>query len=1013
MGGGGITVSAVLVDVDGAPVIGAAIVNPSDLSSGTVSDIDGKFSIKVPAGTELLISCIGYTDYKYVARESVAGLRIVLQEDALMLEETVVVGYGVQKKATLTGAVSAVGNSDIITTKNEDVQNMLAGKVPGLRVKQNSSEPGSFNTSIDIRGFGGPLVIIDGVPRDNMQRLDAEEIESISVLKDASAAVYGVRAANGVLLITTKKGKKGEASISYTGNMTWQVPSMYPDMASAYDVMTLRNESTLHNVDGGTKYYSDEQMEAYRTGKEQSTDWRSVLMKNAAPQTMHNLNISGGNDRIQYFASVGFQYQDSYFKTNSLNYNKFNLRSNLSAQVTDNLKFEMNIAGIMDEKNNPPVGSGGIILYGLNLSSPLEKVWYNEAEHKYAAAFDESRFNGAALMDTDLVGNCTYKGRWLQTNASLQWDIPWVKGLSLKGMYSLDYKQDNNTEYNKGYDVYAVDGRAVHFNNFTAANNQLARLFFEKINNLWNVSLNYNRSFGKHNIGALALFESSVKQGDNFRAIRQMDLDIPYLFAGVTKDQQGLQDPALSVLYDYANAAFVGRVNYDYAGKYIGEVAFRYDGSSRFPKEGRWGFFPSVSAGYRISEETFWKNSPLQFINNFKVRASYGILGDDSGAKYQFLTGYTYPSSLGGVYIGADGNPVFISGAQSAGVPNKAITWYESRTFNVGVDAEAWNGLLGVTAEYFCRDRTGLLATRTGSLPGIVGATMPQENLNGDMTQGFEIELTHRNHIGDFYYNVKGNVSYTRIMHQYWEQSRAGNSWDNWRNKLSYRYTDIMWGYEGNGRIESWNEIYYNPVFNNRNSLPGDYEYVDWNGDGYISALDVHPLTSATKNTPWLNFGLTISAAYKGFDLSMLFQGAAMAWVSPGGIHSRPLNAGINSLEKFMDRWHPADSDADPYDPATEWIKGEYAYSGTSPDGNSDFALQNASYLRLKNLEVGYSFPQKWLDTVKMKGLRVYFSGYDLLTFTGLKYLDPEFNAANDTFYPISRTFTLGVNVKF
>lgn len=1011
--GGGVTVSAVLVDADGAPVIGAAIVNPSDLSSGTVSDIDGKFSIKVPAGTELLISCIGYTDYKYVARESVAGLRIVLQEDALMLEETVVVGYGVQKKATLTGAVSAVGNSDIITTKNEDVQNMLAGKVPGLRVKQNSSEPGSFNTSIDIRGFGGPLVIIDGVPRDNMQRLDAEEIESISVLKDASAAVYGVRAANGVVLITTKKGKKGEASISYTGNMTWQVPSMYPDMASAYDVMTLRNESTMHNVDGGSRYYSDEQMEAYRTGKEQSTDWRSVLMKNSAPQTMHNLNISGGTDRVQYFASVGFQYQDSYFKTNSLNYQKFNLRSNLSAQVTDNLKFEMNIAGIMDEKNNPPVGSGGIILYGLNLSSPLEKVWYNEAEHKYAAAFDESRYNGAALMDTDVVGHCTYMGRWLQTNAALEWDIPWVKGLSLKGMYSLDYKQDNNTEYNKGYDVYAVDGRAVHFNNFTAANNQLARLFFEKINNLWNVSLNYSRSFGKHNIGALALFESSVKQGDNFRAIRQMDLDIPYLFAGVTKDQQGLQDPDLSVLYDYANAAFVGRVNYDYAGKYIGEVAFRYDGSSRFPKESRWGFFPSVSAGYRISEESFWKNSPLQFINNFKVRASYGILGDDSGAKYQFLTGYTYPANPGGVYVGADGNPSYVSGAVSAGVPNKAITWYESRTFNVGFDAEAWNGLLGVTAEYFRRDRTGLLATRTGSLPGLVGATMPQENLNGDMTQGFELELSHRNHIGDFYYNVKGNVSYTRIMHQYWEQSRAGNSWDNWRNKLSYRYTEILWGYEGNGRMENWNEIYYNSVFNDRNSLPGDYEYVDWNGDGYISGLDVHPLTSATTKTPWLNFGLTLSASYKGFDLSMLFQGAAMAWVAPGGIHSRPLNAGINSLEKFMDRWHPAEPEANPYDPATEWIKGEYAYSGTSPDGSSDFALQNASYLRLKNLEIGYSFPLKWLDTVKMKGLRVYFSGYDLLTFTGLKYMDPEFKADNDTFYPISRTFTLGVNVKF
>ena len=1015
-GGGNVTVSATLVDVNGEPVIGAAITDPSDPTSGAVSDLDGKFTIEVPAGTELLITCIGYTDYRYEADGSVEGLKIVLQEDALMLEETVVVGYGVQKKATLTGAVSAVRNSDIITTKNEDVQNMLAGKVPGLRVKQNSSEPGSFNTSMDIRGFGAPLVIIDGVPRDNMQRLDAEDIESISVLKDASAAVYGVRAANGVVLITTKKGKKGEASISYTGNMTWQVPSMYPDMAPALDVMTLKNEQNMRNVDGASPFYSAEQMEEYRSGQKQSTDWRNVLMDRSAPQTMHNLSISGGGDRITYFASVGFQYQDSYFKTDAINYQKFNLRSNVTANITDNLKFELNVAGIMDEKNNPPRGAGGIVYYGLNLSSPLERVWYNEAEGQYAAMFDESRFNGAALMDTDLVGDCSYKGRWIQTNASLQWDIPWVKGLSIKGMYSLDYKQDNNSEYNKGFELYAEDGRAVHFNDSytpTGGDNQLARYFFEKINYLWNVSLSYNRSFGKHNIGALALFESSVRQGDNFRAIRQMDLDIPYLFAGSTVDQQGLQDPALSVLYDYANAALVGRLNYDYANKYIAEFAFRYDGSSRFPEAGRWGFFPSVSLGYRISEEKFWKESPLKFINDFKIRASYGVLGDDSGSNYQFVTGYTYPATPGGVYVNESGQTEYINGAVSAGVPNNAITWYTSRTVNVGVDAEAWNGLLGVTAEYFRRVRTGLLATRTTSLPLVVGASMPQENLNGDMTQGFEIELSHRHHVGDFYYSLKGNLSYTRIWHQAWEQARAGNSYENWRNTLAYRYTDIMWGFEGNGQMENWNEIYYNPVYIDRGSLPGDYEYVDWNGDGYFSDLDKHPLVAATKNTPWLNFGLTFSASYKGFDLSMLFQGAGMVWVAPGGIYSRPLNAGTNSLEEFMDRWHTEDPSANPYDPATRWVKGEYAYAGSAPNSDSDFALKDASYLRLKNLEIGYSFPQKWLSRIKMKGLRVYFSGYDLLTFTGLKYLDPEYNASNDTFYPISRTFTLGLNVKF
>lgn len=1001
-----VTVTGTIVDVNGVPVIGAAVIDPTDTSNGCISDAGGNFTINVVPGTELVVSCIGYQDTRFVANDSGQEYKIVLQEDALQLEETVVVGYAVQKKATVTGAVSAVLNKDITTTKNENVQNMLTGKIAGLRIVQKTSEPGQFNNDIDIRGFGTPLVVIDGVPRDNMARIDAEDIESISVLKDASAAIYGVRAANGVILITTKKGTKGKAEVSYSGNMTWQVPTNFPELVSAADWMTLMNEKVIHNVDGSASgTYSQEEIAAYRNGEKQGTVWKDAVFRNSAPQTSHNINISGGNDRITYFASAGYQYQESYLRSNAINYNKFNLRSNISAKIAKNVTVDLNIAGMMDERQSSAFGSYDII-YQTWMAPPLDNIWYNESEGQYASMTNPSSNNAVAMMNKDVTGYRTYKSKWLQTNASITYDLPWVKGLSVKAMYSYDYIANDNKEYTTGYILYNTSGDPNQKNYQTSAPNRIARTFYGKDHNLWQVQATYNRSFGNHNVGALLLFENQHKEGDNFSGSRQVELDMDQVFAGITTGQQFTQDDADASLYDYANQALVGRVNYDYAGKYIAEFAFRYEASSRFPSETRWGFFPSVSAGYRISEEKFWKESPLKFINNFKIRASWGILGDDSALAYQFLTGYNYPDS--GYVI--DGE--YVNGSVSTGIPNRDITWYTAKTFNVGIDAEAWNGLLGVTAEYFNRTRTGLLSTRASSLPGVVGATLPQENLNSDRTQGFEIELSHRHHVGDFYYQIKGNVSYTRTMNLYVERSRAGNSYDNWKNNTNNRYNNITWGIEGNGRMETWDEVWHNPIYIARNSVLGDYEYLDWNGDGYFSELDKHPLVNSS-SVPLLNFGLTFSGSWKGLDFSILFQGTGNRWVSPVGLLYQPLFADTNALVQFMDRWHPSDPLADPYDPQTEWVEGYYGYTGTLPDQTSDFHLQNASYIRLKNVEIGYSLPDKWMQKINMQGLRIYVSGYNLLTFTGLKYLDPEYNVTDAYSYPISRTFTLGLNIKF
>lgn len=1017
-----VTVSGTIVDVNGVPVIGAAVIDPTDTSNGCISDAGGNFSMKAAPGVELVVSCIGYADYKFTVSADKQNYDIVLQEDALMLEETVVVGYGVQKKVTMTGSVSAVKNSEIITTKNENVQNMLTGKVAGLRVVQNSSEPGSFNTSMDIRGFGSPLVVIDGVPRDNMARVDPEDIESISVLKDASAAVYGVRAANGVVLITTKKGKEGRATISYSGNMTWQIPSNFPELTDAVDWMTLYNEMSMHNVDNQTITYPQSQIDEYRNGTKKSIDWRREVIRNSAPQTQHNINVSGGNDKISYFASVGYQYQESFFKSNPITYDKYNVRSNISAKIARNLTFDLNLSGMMDEKQQTPYGAGDIVR-AMWLMQPMDQVWYDEEAGQYWQPSNTGLQNPVVMMSREMTGTNTYKSKWFQSSATLTYDLPWVKGLSVKGMYSYDFIMNENKEYRTAYSLYNSAGQEYTWLAETDAPNRIGRYYYGKNHSLWQVSVNYNRAFGKHNVGGLLLFENQHKVGDNFYGTRQVKLDMDEVFAGISDKQQFMQSTSSGSLYDYANQALVGRVNYDYANKYIAEFAFRYEGSSRFPEDSRWGFFPSVSAGYRVSEEKFWKESPLKFINDFKVRASWGIMGDDSALSYQFLTGYNYPASgtnatklpPGSVFDGS-----FVNSSNTKGLANKGITWYTSETLNIGVDAEAWNGLLGVTAEYFRRHRDGLLATRVNSLPGVVGATLPQENLNSDLTQGFEIELSHENRAGDFYYQIKANISYTRTKTLHYEQAKQGNSYLDWRNNNNDRYNNIWWGYEGNGRIENWNEIYYNPVYVGRGTILGDYEYLDWNGDGWINDLDVHPIAT-NGQVPLIYFGLTFSAQWRGLDFSMLLQGAGQKYVAPREFLYQPLWANTNAITDFLDRWHPADPQANPYDPATEWVKGEHAYTGSLPNANSDFNVQNAAYLRVKNIEIGYTLPQKWLRAINIQGLRIYVSAYNLLTITGLKYMDPEFYTSPSGGgigdlgynYPINKSVSLGLNIKF
>lgn len=1021
-------VSGTVIDQTHEPVIGASV-TVKNTTTGVITDIDGRYTIKAPQGATLVFSYVGLTTH-----EEKVGTRktidVTMRDNDKLLDEVVVVGYGVQRRGSLTGAVSGVKGTEVIKTKSENPQNMLTGRISGVRVWQKSSEPGTYSNSFDIRGMGSPLVVIDGIPRtvEEFQRINANDIEDISVLKDASAAIYGVRAANGVLLVTTKQGAVGKTEVSYSGSFTFQQPSSMPKLASAFDAMTISNEQSMNNINGGSIVFSEADFAAYASGARRTTDWNSLLFSNFAPQTQHDLSISGGNDRTRYYLSFGYFFQEGIFRSGDLNYSKYNLRSNISTKVAKGIRVDANIAGIADDRNTPYSSSVDIIrnYWKQGVLFPAYADPENTMLNYDGLDLEQ---NTIAMMTSDVSGYRRYQQKYFESSATLNVDFgeytSALKGLVAKAMVSYDYRMDNNSAYQREYYQYAYDEATGTYNKKLFSNSSpstMRREFYDKQQLLGQFTINYNNTFGdKHNVGALIGWEAQKRQGDNFYAQRNLAFSIPYLLVGVVDGQTGGMSSSSSDIYEIANEALIGRLNYAYADRYLLEGQFRYDGSSKFAAGHRWGFFPSVSAGWRISEEPFFRgNSSLDFVDQLKLRASYGVLGDDGSLEYDWAMGYTYPStgnnSENGYYDGYVPGYIFggdfIYGATPLALPNAGITWYKSKTFDVGFDFEAWRGLLGVSFDYFNRYRSGLFARSSGELPTVVGASAPRENLDSDRQIGLELELNHRNRIGDFSYSLKGIATITR--QKYLTASEKGpwaNSYDRWRNdNLTNRYQGVQFGYESAGRYTSWKDIWTYKQYKEKDLLPGDYKYLDWNGDGEINSLDEHPF--AFDQTPWMNFSLNIAGQYKGFDMAILLQGSALGSME----YKEPLYSiwgdnGGGILEQYTDRWHPVDPYADPYDPATEWVSGYYAYTGRYPLSNSSFNRVSTNYLRLKSVELGYTVPRKLLSNVD---LRVYFNAYNLLTFTKVKFVDPEHpDDELGRMYPLNRTYTVGLSLNF
>lgn len=1023
----GIMVKGKVVDQHNEPVIGATV-GVDKGKAKTVTDIDGNFTLQVPANAQIVVNYIGMKP----ATQSVGGrreLNFVLQDDVNQLQDVVVVGYGTQKRGSITGSVAAVKGDEMVRTKNENPQNMLTGRVAGVRVWQKSSEPGSYNNNFDVRGMGTPLVIIDGVPRDmsDFQRMNADDIQDISVLKDASASIYGLRSANGVVLVTTKKGQAGQTKFSYNGSYTIQSPKSMPKLLDAYKTMTLYNERNLNNVNGGSKIYTDEMFDEFRNGTRRETDWNNLIFAKTSPQTNHNITVSGGNDKTQYFVSFGALYQEGFFKSGDLNYHKYNITSNLTTEVYRGLKLSLNINAMTDKQNNPYCTSTDIIRNYWR-QGVLFPAYADEAGTMLNYDGLDLEENTVAKMTADISGYRRYKQSQVLTSGIFEYDFGTLtnvlKGLKAKVMFSYDYHLNNNTIYRKQYYQYAYDPATQTYKQklyASSAPSNLRREHYDTQQFLSQYTLSYNRDFGPHSIAAVVGMETQRRTGDNFYAMRNLAFSSPYLFNGVEEGQ--IANSATGGIYSANYNAFIGRLNYSFAQRYLIEGQFRYDGSSKFAKGHRWGFFPSVSLGWVVSEEPWFKKIEfLKGVDQLKLRASYGEMGDDSGANYDWVAGYTYPSTSGNSEKGYYNQyaPGFIFGSQFVyaatpmAIPNELISWYKAKTFNVGVDFDTNNKLFGFSLDYFSRKMTGLYEYRTSVFPTVIGAKPPRENANSSRNFGMELELRHHNRIGrNFVYNVKGIVTITRQKYLTAIQNGPyANAYDQWRNDhLNNRYQGVQFGYEGNGRYQNWDEIWNETLYHEKDLLPGDYKYLDWNGDGEINSQDEHPY--AFDQTPWMNYSLSIDCAYKGFDFSMLWQGSALGSMS----YEEPLYSiwgqnGGGALEQYWDRWHPADENADPYDPNTKWVKGYYAYTGHYPSANSTFNRVSTAYLRLKQIELGYTLP-KWKAFPSLN-LRVYANAYNLLTITGVKFVDPE-HPSDDLgrLYPLNRTYTFGVQVSF
>ena len=984
-------------DATGESVIGASVV-VKGTTNGTITDFDGNFSLDgIKKGDVIVISYVGYQTQEIKWNGS--PLNVILKEDSKTLSEVVVVGYGTQKKANLSGSVAMVDSKELENRPIQNVSSGLQGLMPGVAITGTNGAPGQDAGKIRVRGIGtlneaGPYILVDGIETGTLSAVDPNDIESISVLKDAaSAAIYGSKAANGVVLITTKRGKTGQTKISYSGYLSFQNATNMIERMGSYEYASLLNQAL--EAEGMSKRFNDTELQKFKDGNDPlypDTDWYDLAYKTGV-QHRHNVNINGGSENVKYMASLGYLNQTGILP--NAGREQFNARTNLDMKINKRLSARMNLSFIKNDYSDASSayygGSSDQIIRQLNLIAP----WI-------VARYDDGTWG--TISDGSPIA-------WLDSGMKVNRD-----NYNFSGMAAVDYEIFDGLKltlqgaYVNNLQNYNYFQKYIKYNeNKESDPSQLDERFYKWDRTNYDALLNYNKNFGKHNIKGLLGWHTEKYNYKYQKAVRKKfpNNELTDMNAGDASTQSNEGYTA-----ELAMISWFARINYDFAGKYLLEANIRADASSRFAEGHRWGYFPSFSGAWRISEEAFMESAKDSWLSGLKIRASWGQLGNQdalSGSNndyYPALNTYNLDSKYA---FGGSLN----SGYYQRKYRLETISWEKASTWGVGVDFTLFNKLNG-SLDYYNRKTTGIIMDVT--VPKEFALDAYKDNVGSMRNSGIEINLSYNTKIGQVDFGIAGNFSYNKneILdlgggdpNKYLDATNGYSQ----RNKVG-EAMNSYYIYRADGFFNSQEEAdaytakYGNPF--GKTFKAGDLRYVDTNKDGKQTADDREYCGSSD---PKIIYGFNINAGWKGIDLSLMFNGAAGVKRLFDGyeVYGNFSGDAAHPATIWRDAWTP-----DNHDASMPRIFYDTNSASSSRSVQSDFWLQDTSYLRLKNLQLGYTLPKGWLNSVGVENIRIYYSVENLLTFDKMKInIDPESTSQRLSSYPLLRTHAFGVNVTF
>jgi TonB-linked SusC/RagA family outer membrane protein len=1008
-------------DAEGNALPGVSIVEMGT-TNGTVTDFDGNFQLNAGDSATLIFSYIGYLTQEVGAS---ATMNVTMQEDVSKLEEVVVVGYGTQQKKTLTGAVASISGEEINLRPAPNTSQLLMGQAAGLSVRSGSGLPGDDFATLRIRNFEAPLIIVDGIVA-TFGQVDPNDIENISILKDAAASIYGARAGNGVILITTKRGSdRGQgAKFTYNGTASWSALTFEPRTIGTNDYVNLGNNEQgqpLSDLMPPYLGWDNERKQVYdlSTGADfAGNDWRDIVYEDWTLQTQHNLSARGRSEDIGYFISVGFTDTESQLRKADYTFERYNIRTNLDMQLNDNLKAQVDMSYFQTTLDKA------------NFSTQSFYTRLNSGKPTYIAEFPDESYashTGAASpyspfyqIRKDYSGTVVNRDNNLRGAISLTYDVPFISGLEITGSLNMEAQNEWNKTVTKQFTMYTYDPTAAQlYTPYGLFNRDAINVNADRdMELLPKLTVKYDTEWGDNTLNALFVAESTTFKRDYLMGSRTdpLSFEAPYLNYSSRAELDNAE-----IFSESARKSFVGRVNYSHKEKYLFSATMRADATARYSVEGRWGYFPSLSFGWRISEEDFMKDNAAW--NNLKVRASYGIMGNDAVSNYDFLSGYNIAN---GFYL-YDGNPYPI--ISSAGLANALITWETMKIANVGIEGTLWDGGLGFELDVFYRLREDILAVPTEGVPFNFGASLPRTNINTRDNRGFDLMLKHQGKIGSVKYEINPMISWARGKYVSWDENLlpttgvddatlANNLAFNNRYSRTGQWDDNQWGFNTTGFFTSQNQIDNHPVdadnAGNQTVIVGDLIFVDQNGDGVIDWKDQVQIGKG--GMPKWNYSTWTNASWGNWSVSALFQGAAGYSINFGlwqGLNSHqsiPTQVaydnrsikGANGDVEVLRKFPPANNTG-----------GVPVISNRS----NDFSRIDAMYLRLKTLNIGYKIPKNFTDKLGLDQIQLYIAGNNVFTLDNLGVYsglyDPEITGSQNNSYPTTKSWTTGLKVNF